>query len=481
MLVSTGLQMGSSMIRRSKVLVSTVAALALGVGGAGTAYALQHQSRALPRTSIAGADVGGQSQAEMTAALEARVEGVRLTLVTPTGSRTASLADLGYTVDLAATTQQLLDDRGLDTYARALVSDEDFAPVVSSDPARLKAFADGLVPAERTQPRNASVRLAKSKETFEVVPAVIGASVDPRAIAAAAAASAHDLTPRTIQVALTDVAPAVSTRSARALASKANALVNSTVKVTLAGDSHSPSKKERASWVVLPAKATAAPTVNPTKVAAWVGARAEAGRIAAVDGSRLVTGTGTVVRVTEDKVDGRTITNSADVVSALTASLGANKSYTGAFASEVVPASWNDKRIAEGTQNLAYLAQDGEKWIDVNLSKHTMTAYVGGRAALGPVAMVNGAPATPSVVGTYYVNRKYEKDRMRGQNADGTLYDTPDVPWVSYFHNGYALHGAPWRSTFGYTGSHGCINLPVSTAKWVFDWAPMGTPVVSHF
>jgi len=69
---------------------------------------------------------------------------------------------------------------------------------------------------------------------------------------------------------------------------------------------------------------------------------------------------------------------------------------------------------------------------------------------------------------------------MRGENADGTNYEAPDVPWVTYFYRGYALHGAPWRSSFGYSGSHGCVNLPVSVAKQVYDFAPLGTPVVVH-
>lgn len=468
------------MIMRTKVLAATAATLVVVLGGAGTAYAVQHQDRALPHTSIAGMDVSGQTLAEVTDAVQAKADGVRLTLVTPQGSTMASLADLGYTVNAAATAHQVLEDRSLSTYARALMSEEFLNPVVSSDPATLRTYADGLVPAERTQPKNAAVRLGTDKTSFAVVPAVTGASIDPRAIEAAATASAHDLTPRTVQVNLRDVAPTVTTQAAQALATKANALVTSIVKVSVAGDTFSPSKVERASWVTLPTEASGAPAVNRAKVTAWVGARADAARIAPVNGSRLLTSSGTLLRITQTKVDGRTITNSADIVSLLTASMTANKAYQGEFASQVVPASWKDRRIADGTQNLAYQAADGEKWIDVNLSRHTMTAYIGGKAVLGPVAMVNGAPATPSLVGTYYVNRKYEKDRMRGSNADGSLYDTPDVPWVSYFQGGYALHGAPWRSTFGYAASHGCINLPVSAAKWVFDWAPIGTRVVSH-
>ena len=223
------------MIMRTKVLAATAATLVVVLGGAGTAYAVQHQDRALSHTSIAGMDVSGESLAEITDAVRAKADGVRLTLVTPQGSKTASLADLGYTVDAAATAHQVLEGRSLSTYARALVSDADLDLVVSSDPATLRTYADGLVPAARTQPKNAAVRLAADKRSFAVVPAVTGASIEPEAIEAAAAASARDLTARTVQVTLRDVTPAVTTETAQALATKANALVSSPVKVSLAG------------------------------------------------------------------------------------------------------------------------------------------------------------------------------------------------------------------------------------------------------
>ncbi len=94
--------------------------------------------------------------------------------------------------------------------------------------------------------------------------------------------------------------------------------------------------------------------------------------------------------------------------------------------------------------------------------------------------MVDGAPKTPTVVGTFRVYHKNPLMTMRGFNDDGTRYETPNVPSSSFFHRGYALHGAPWRSSYGYSASHGCINLPVDVARWVYGWATIGTPVVSH-
>jgi hypothetical protein len=57
-------------------------------------------------------------------------------------------------------------------------------------------------------------------------------------------------------------------------------------------------------------------------------------------------------------------------------------------------------------------------------------------------------------------------DRM---GADGgELYG---VPWVSYFTDtGIAFHGTYWHNTFTLPRSHGCINLPIPAARWVYRW-----------
>jgi lipoprotein-anchoring transpeptidase ErfK/SrfK len=60
----------------------------------------------------------------------------------------------------------------------------------------------------------------------------------------------------------------------------------------------------------------------------------------------------------------------------------------------------------------------------------------------------------------------------------GEYYNVPDVPNVMYFTNqGHALHGAYWHNNFGNPMSHGCVNLPLDVAAWMYDWAPMGMRV----
>lgn len=121
----------------------------------------------------------------------------------------------------------------------------------------------------------------------------------------------------------------------------------------------------------------------------------------------------------------------------------------------------------------------GERWIDINLGSYLLTAYEGNTPVM-QTYIVDGGWETPTVRGTFYIYSKLPSQTMRGTRPDGSEYITEDVPWVMYFYADYAIHGAYWRSSFGYSASQGCVNLPVSTAAWLYDWAWYGTRVVVH-
>jgi leucyl aminopeptidase len=51
-----------------------------------------------------------------------------------------------------------------------------------------------------------------------------------------------------------------------------------------------------------------------------------------------------------------------------------------------------------------------------------------------------------------------------------------EVPWVSYYKDSYALHGAWWHDEFGRPKSHGCVNLAPADARWLFSWMDPAMP-----
>jgi lipoprotein-anchoring transpeptidase ErfK/SrfK len=137
------------------------------------------------------------------------------------------------------------------------------------------------------------------------------------------------------------------------------------------------------------------------------------------------------------------------------------------------PPANSDLEQAIATQIIT-LKQSQQNWIEVDLSEQKLIAWWGKQPLL-MTSVSTGKAATPTYPGVYTIQRKYPQDRMRGNG-----YDIPDVPYVQYFDRGYAIHGAYWHNNFGTPVSHGCINLPVDQAQWLFNQMAIGTPLVIH-
>jgi lipoprotein-anchoring transpeptidase ErfK/SrfK len=43
-----------------------------------------------------------------------------------------------------------------------------------------------------------------------------------------------------------------------------------------------------------------------------------------------------------------------------------------------------------------------------------------------------------------------------------------------YFDDEIGLHGTYWHDGFGYRHSHGCVNLTITDAHWLYEWTTGG-------
>lgn len=118
---------------------------------------------------------------------------------------------------------------------------------------------------------------------------------------------------------------------------------------------------------------------------------------------------------------------------------------------------------------------NGSRWIEVNLSTQTLTAWQGDVPILHTFVST-GTSNTPTVTGRFGINIKYSSQRMIGPG-----YDLPGVPWVMYFYDNYAIHGAYWHNNFGTPMSHGCVNMRPAEAQMLYNWADYGTEVYVHY
>ena len=470
--------------RRWPLGVAAAALLLLGVVGAGGyAYAAHYDGRAVPGTTVAGTDVSGKSREQVVAAIENRAKSAKVD-ISGDVTASASLADLGTTVDAQATADAVMA-RGdsLGEKLQALVSKGEVPVVTATNTTTVSSYATSLIPEDRAKARNATVVLSEDGTTFSTTSASNGASLDVNALEQAAQKAATSLGSSSVSLTMTDAAPKVSDDEAQKVADKANNWVSQDVTITLDEESYTAENTDKASWIKVTNSAESAPTiaVDSAKVSQWVQAQAEEAKVEPVTGQRNVNASGKVVSTPTEAKDGKTVNNADTVAKSITESFGSDKAYTGTFETTAVKAEWKERTIAAGAENLPYQAAPGEKWVDLNLSNKTVTAYEGATVVHGPVSIVDGAAETPTVTGTYKVYLQYESQTMRGENADGSPYVAEDVPWVSYFYSGYAFHGAGWRSSFGYSGSHGCVNMPVSEAQWIYNWVDTNTVVQSHY
>ncbi len=119
------------------------------------------------------------------------------------------------------------------------------------------------------------------------------------------------------------------------------------------------------------------------------------------------------------------------------------------------------------------------KEIVVSVSAQSMWAYEGGELMISSLVSTGTAdvPETTTPVGYHSILTKFDAQTMEG-TISGEYYRVEDVPYVMYFDNfGNAIHGTYWHNNFGVPMSHGCVNLPMDIAAWMYEWAPIGTAV----
>jgi lipoprotein-anchoring transpeptidase ErfK/SrfK len=119
------------------------------------------------------------------------------------------------------------------------------------------------------------------------------------------------------------------------------------------------------------------------------------------------------------------------------------------------------------------LASEGS-WIDVDLSEQRVTAFEGATAVRSFIVST-GTVAHPTLTGQFRVYVKLPSTPMAGPG-----YYLPGVPWTMYYYRGYAIHGTYWHDNFGTPMSHGCVNLTIPDAEWLYNFASVGTLVNVH-
>ena len=131
-----------------------------------------------------------------------------------------------------------------------------------------------------------------------------------------------------------------------------------------------------------------------------------------------------------------------------------------------------------------------DKTIIVSITqRHLWACAEGKRAYDSPVVTgYMGDPSNLTPVGTYKIYAKQTDQYLTGTDDLGSWNDYVHywMPFLDNQYGAYGFHDATWRSDSAFgnidpnskDASHGCVELPLATAKWLYDWSSVGTTVI---
>lgn len=122
----------------------------------------------------------------------------------------------------------------------------------------------------------------------------------------------------------------------------------------------------------------------------------------------------------------------------------------------------------------------GNSYVEINLTAQHLFVYVDGQLVVeSDFVSGNLSNGWDSPTGIWGLTYKTKDAVLRGDN-----YATPVDYWMPFAGN-VGMHDATWRDEFGGSiykrdGSHGCINLPWSKAKQIYEYVSTGFPVIAY-
>ncbi len=410
------------------------------------------------------------SDASLSTMLDKQARDYRLTIVYPDKtSRQFSLDKLGLTVDSSASVEATRKRQHEWGNRLKWWQPVRAIEVVKVNNAVLNAFVATEATVTIQPPLDAVLKIEKGK--IRITDAVAGKRYSLTEPQQSLLSSASDLRTDPLKLTATRVAPALTAGTLAPYKTSLEKIMGQPVTFTVGGASVTPSPDDIATWLEITPDVKSKKvdiTVNSGKVLQYIDTMAAARIRPAKAQINILKADGT----TNEVVAG---VNGIDVINkASSAATVAKTLMDGAGIKVSLDVNYEPFRVIN--------TNSYDKWIEVDLTHKTMYAYEKNNLVKTDLVSA-GAPATPTVTGQYAIYAKYDQQDMRGNNVDGSKYFQPHVRWISYFYKDYAVHGNYWRplSYFGnINSSHGCVSLVESEAAWMYNWAPIGTPVIVH-
>lgn len=444
--------------RRRWPLALWIGIPALALAGAGAFFGT---ILIAPGVAIAGVPVGGLTVGAAAEKVSQTVSGTGVEVSVAGTTATITGADLGASIDADALAQAALETHPMWQVGGWFPSPDRIAPEVDS--AESQAAIANAFAADWVEPVDAVVAFDAATGSYVVTPAVPGRGLDHAAIEQAYEARLLDPSlPQAFDGELVALEADITTDAATSRVEQLNAMVASAGfyvgeerTVPIAAD-------VLASWLTLtpdPEQGTIDISADSAAIQTVVDTLPAAVDRAPVNGVQVVNKAGTVLRTEQAGADGRVLGATAGVAAGFASQLAAGDA---AYALDV------EVTTAQTTSVVRVL--------EVDLSEQRL--YVKENDVVVDSWLISsGGPGWATRQGNFTVNAKVRVQDM-GNSEVGYLQ--PDVEWVMYFSGDQAFHAVYWRNIWGTPLSHGCVGMPTSLAKQIYQWADVGTDVWVH-
>ncbi|WEK62398.1 MAG: L,D-transpeptidase family protein [Candidatus Microbacterium colombiense] len=410
-----------------------------------------------PGTTVAGIPVGWMTPGAASEAISSHLAQTEVTLTGAGDGVVLSGADLG--ASIAATE---LADQAFAAHPMWNLSTWMGDPIpgeITLDAEKATSALRGAVPSSYQDPTDAGLTFDAASGNYVVTPSAAGTGIDVGEVTSAfAAAVADGAKSLEFSGAPTEALPAISDDDAAAKAASLNTMLG-TVGFYVGDERTVPvSRAGAASWLtIIDDDGTLRVQADAQLIQATVDNLAPRVDRAPVNATNIVDSAGTVLRAEQAGANGRALADTSGVAEQFAQQLEAGD---GVFALEVTQTPFK-------TVNLF-------RRIEINLSSQHAYLFENDKVVRS-WAVSTGLPGTPTPTGNFKV---FAHTAMQDMGCyEGAPYCTENVPWITWFTTNIGFHGTYWHNNYGNRMSHGCVNLPIDLAKFVYDWSPVGVEV----
>lgn len=452
------------------IAACTAGILLVAAGGVYAGMSQKYKTRFFPNTQINGVDASGKTAAEVQELIAEGVNGYTLT-IDERNNQTETIAgtDIKLHAEFDGSLEKMVAAQNPFAWLWHMKQEEyTIGTMVAYDDAALESQIRNLScldPEKAVEPVNAKISEYVSGQGYSIEPEQEGTAVEAEKLTQAVTGAIENLQDHlSLEEADVYKKPTVlkDDASLAEQLDKMNKYAKMSVTYQFGDSTETLNGDQIHAWLI--ANADGSVSVDSSKVSEYVSEMAKAHNTSN-KAKTLKTSYGSTIQVSGGTYGWRI--NQAAETEALAAIIASGESTTR-------EPEYSQKAASHGANDY------GDTYVEINLTGQHLFFYKEGKLVVesdfvsGNLAKGWGTPA-----GSYPLAYKQKNAVLKGEN-----YRTPVNYWMP-FNNGIGMHDAKWRSSFGGTiyktgGSHGCINLPPSVAKTIFDNISAGTPVICY-